>query len=67
MFNKQSCRGCGNNLSPIVLCNVCGEYVKWICKKCRRLDEADHIHTYDIAYTNYYHVIRTLTFVNTDK
>lgn len=42
MFNKNSCRACGNYLVPTSVCNICGEQVAWICGECGKIDEAIH-------------------------
>jgi hypothetical protein len=46
MFNKESCRGCGFYLTPIATCNICREYVSWICSKCDKLEDCFHSHNY---------------------
>ena len=46
MFNKECCRGCGFCLTPIATCNICQEYVSWICCKCDRIEDYNHAHNY---------------------
>lgn len=46
MSNKESCRGCGFCLIPFATCNICQEYVSWICCRCERIDDCNHIHNY---------------------
>ena len=46
MFNKISCRGCGTYLTPSATCNICQEYVSWICGKCNRIEDCVHTHNY---------------------
>ena len=46
MFNKESCRACGTYLTPISICNFCKEYISWLCGKCERMDDVNHLHDY---------------------
>lgn len=50
VFNKYSCRACGNYLIPTSVCNTCGEYVSWICAKCNRMEDVTHSHPYCRIY-----------------
>lgn len=46
VFNKDSCRACGSYLIPISVCNICREYVSWICAKCNKIEDVTHSHNY---------------------
>jgi hypothetical protein len=46
MPNKRSCRACGNDLTPTTVCNICNEYIKWLCRRCTRMDDVTHVHTF---------------------
>lgn len=46
MFNKDSCRACGSYLIPSSVCNICREYVSWICAKCNKIEDVTHSHNY---------------------
>lgn len=46
MFNKESCRGCGICLTPFATCNICQEYVSWMCCKCDKIEDCIHSHNY---------------------
>jgi hypothetical protein len=44
MYNKESCRRCGEILVPDIICNNCSEVVLWICSSCTNVAEHVHIH-----------------------
>jgi len=44
MYNKGSCRGCGNSLVPSATCSICKEYVYWICNNCDGTEQVLHSH-----------------------
>jgi len=46
MYYNRSCRACGTHLEPTSVCNICKEYVSWICHKCFRMDDVTHRHDY---------------------
>lgn len=46
VFNKDSCRACGSYLVPSSVCNICREYVSWICTKCNKMEDVTHSHSY---------------------
>ena len=46
MFNKESCRGRGFCLTPYAACNICQEYVSWICCNCDKIEDCFHSHNY---------------------
>ena len=48
MYYNRSCRACGTHLEPSSVCNVCKEYVCWICSKCFKADDVIHRHNYCI-------------------
>jgi len=53
VFNKNSCRACGNHLFPTSVCNICTEYLSWICTKCNKMEDVTHSHTYSrISYAS---------------
>ncbi|HJS82771.1 MAG TPA: hypothetical protein VJ742_08050 [Nitrososphaera sp.] len=47
MFNKGSCRNCGNLLTPLSICLNCREHVSWMCDGCGKADDATHVHAPD--------------------
>ena len=46
MYNRGSCKACGTHLTPSAICNICKEYVSWICGKCYKMDDVTHSHNY---------------------
>jgi len=44
MYNKETCRGCGNQLLPKVRCVYCNEYTNWSCLACKRIEDVTHVH-----------------------
>ena len=46
MSHKECCRACGTYLTPISTCNICEEYVSWVCGRCEKIEDVTHIHTY---------------------
>ena len=44
MFNKESCRYCGNILVPAITCGNCDEIIVWKCSACKNRSEHIHIH-----------------------
>jgi hypothetical protein len=46
MPNKRSCRACGDDLTPTKVCNVCKESIQWLCRKCFRIEDVTHAHTF---------------------
>jgi predicted amidophosphoribosyltransferase len=46
MSHKECCRACGMDLTPISTCNICEEYVSWVCGRCEKIEDVTHIHTY---------------------
>jgi hypothetical protein len=50
MFNKGSCRNCGNLLTPMSMCINCREHVSWMCEGCGKADDAIHIHSNGFKY-----------------
>ena len=46
MPNKRSCRTCGDVLTPTAVCNICKEYIRWLCRKCYRIEDVTHAHTF---------------------
>ena len=46
VFNKDSCRACGNYLIASSVCNICREYVSWVCSKCNKMEDVTHSHAY---------------------
>ena len=49
MFNKVSCRACGSYFIPTSVCNICREYVTWMCTRCGNIDDVTHSHTYSLV------------------
>ena len=47
MFNKDSCRACGNILIPSIKCNNCSETILWNCSSCTNIEEYIHSHNQD--------------------
>ena len=47
MFNKDSCRVCGNTLVSNIICNNCNETILWNCSICTNTEEYVHSHTQD--------------------
>ena len=47
MFNKESCRSCGEFLVPDMICIECDEIILWICSNCTNTSEHTHIHNQD--------------------
>lgn len=50
MFNKDSCRTCGDELKIIKICDSCGEGIRWLCQTCKSLEGYFHFHQSNIAY-----------------
>ena len=50
MFNRNSCRMCGSNLTPSAICKICKESVSWTCYKCDKMDEVTHSDYYCILW-----------------
>ena len=46
MYDRGSCKACGTHLTPSAICNICKEYVKWVCGKCYKMDDVTHSHNY---------------------
>lgn len=44
MHYNRSCRACGTDLEPTLVCDTCKEQISWICYKCFRTDEVIHKH-----------------------
>ena len=44
MYYNRSCRACGTDLEPTLVCDTCKEHISWICCKCFRTDEVIHKH-----------------------
>jgi hypothetical protein len=44
MPHRLSCRACGTSLTPRAVCNVCNEYICWICSRCNRTEDVTHVH-----------------------
>jgi hypothetical protein len=57
MYYNRSCRACGSVLEPTLVCDICTEYISWICCKCFRTDEVIHKHNilpdYSCVITSY--------------
>ncbi len=47
MFNKDSCRNCGENLVPDITCNKCDEITLWKCSNFTITVEHIHMHNQD--------------------
>ncbi len=41
---RHSCRECGSDLVPHLLCAGCKEHVSWTCDRCGRVDDCTHVH-----------------------
>ncbi|MEW5841212.1 hypothetical protein [Nitrososphaera sp.] len=41
---RSSCRECGHELKPHLLCAQCGEHISWTCSRCGRIDDSTHVH-----------------------
>ena len=46
MYDRGSCKACGTHLTPSAICNICKEYVSWVCGKCYKIDDVTHSHNY---------------------
>lgn len=59
VFNKDSCRVCGSCLISSSVCNICREYVSWVCAKCNKMEDVTHSHNYcRISYASEKVVVR---------
>jgi hypothetical protein len=47
VFNKESCRSCGEFLVPDMICIECDEIILWVCSNCTNTSEHTHIHNQD--------------------
>lgn len=46
MLNKNSCRVYGSSLIPSALCKIRKASVKWICYKCKNIEQVKHLDYY---------------------
>ena len=61
-------RACDSYLIPSSVCNICGEYVSWICAKCNKMEDVTHSHTYcRISYAPKMIGIDSILFIYTFK
>ena len=49
MFNKESCRNCGEILVADITCNKCDEITLWICSNLTITVEHIHMHNRYLA------------------
>lgn len=47
VFNKESCRSCGEFLVADMICIECDEIILWVCSNCTNTSEGTHIHNQD--------------------